>query len=132
MSCHDGTVAIDSSGTMMPQSDVISTTLKISHPIGFSYDDAYTARGSGELVNKNTPFATAISISYTAGVYNPITRQGPRNIVDGLYNSSILTCATCHDVHNCNTAQPDLGHTYNYFLNAKEENSLICLSCHLK
>ena len=62
---------------------------------------------------------------------------------DNLFGKSIMTCATCHEVHNKENAIQDTyannnGNTHttrtapNYFLYAKETSSLICLSCHIK
>jgi hypothetical protein len=65
-----------------------------------------------------------------------VTRAGSRTIKSTLYNGSIMTCATCHEVHNKENAAQDAATdgsaTPNYFLYAKESNSLICLSCHVK
>jgi hypothetical protein len=132
MSCHDGTLAIDAHGNTVTGEYVISKNLDITHPIGFSYDDAMAARGSKELVDKGQRFATNVTWSDTAGTYNTVTREGNRKISDMLYMGKIVTCCTCHDVHNTGNVKPDPGHNYNYLLWAKEEQSLICLSCHLK
>ncbi|WP_408967406.1 cytochrome c3 family protein [Oryzomonas sp.] len=48
-----------------------------------------------------------------------------------------MTCASCHDVHNTNNAKNDPSisnpnFTPNYFVWAKETNSALCLSCHVK
>ena len=135
MTCHDGNIAMDPVGDTMvskfPQ-DVISTNLSMTHPIGFSYDDSMNTRGPAELVEKSQYLATAISISNTSGVYNQITRNGELRIVDVLYQGSIVTCMTCHDVHNDQNVVPDPGDNYNYLVWAKEEHSLLCLSCHIK
>lgn len=132
MACHDGMVALDAHGAQMPSGDVISKNLNFTHPIGFSFDDAKAARGGTELVDKNQRFATAVTISTTPGIYNTVVRNGNRRIVDVLLNGSIVTCSSCHDVHNCGNVTPDPGDNYNYLLWAKEEQSLICLTCHLK
>jgi len=135
LTCHDGNVAIDTAGDTIqsayPQ-DVISTNLCVTHPIGFSYDDAFNTRGIKELANKNSYLATAITISNVPGVHNQITRNSSLRISDILYEGSIVTCMTCHDIHNDQNVTPDPGHTYNYLLWAKEEGSLNCLSCHIK
>ena len=132
MTCHDGVIAIDAHGDKMPAGYVISKNLDITHPIGFSYDDAMLARGNTELVDKTQHFASAIKISDTAGEYNAVTRNINTRIVDVLYKGSIVTCCTCHDVHNKENVTPDNGHQYNFLLWAKEEQSLLCLSCHIK
>ncbi|GFO55432.1 cytochrome c [Geomonas sp. Red276] len=132
MTCHDGAIAIDPHGTKMPAEKTISTDLNITHPIGFSYDEAVTARGTDQLAEKTEQYATAVTPSETPGVYNRVTREAKIRIVDLLYQGEILTCVSCHDVHNKNNVSPDPGHDYNFLLWAKEENSLICLSCHKK
>lgn len=158
MTCHDGTLAIDahvSNGQANNGNFKLSGSRAIgsndsllgkTHPIGFSYDDAVAARnlassgaaGSNqvdEIVPKTEQFATAVVASSTQGTYNTVTRNSNRTIASVLFNGSILTCATCHEVHNKENAVQDAavtGATPNYFLYAKEKESLICLSCHIK
>jgi cytochrome c553 len=157
MTCHDGTLAIDahvSNGTANNGTFKLSgsraigsnqSTLNQTHPIGFSYDDAVsnrnipqgtTSQAVNEIVTKDNQFATAITVSATAGVYNTVVRNSNRTIGSVLYNNSIMTCATCHEVHNKENATqlPALAGqaTPNYFLYAQEQQSLICLSCHIK
>ena len=136
MSCHDGSIALDAHGTPMPQSAIIGNVptkdMKNTHPIGFSYDDAMNARGTMELVDKNQHLATALVASNTAGTYNQVTRSGNRRVADILFRGYVVTCSSCHDVHNCGNVAPDPGHNYNYLLWAKEEQSLLCLTCHVK
>lgn len=136
MTCHDGSVALDAHGNYMPSRGVIGNVptkdLKNTHPIGFSYDEAMNERGLLELVDKNQSLPSAIIVSGVAGVYNQVTRNSSRRVADILYQGSIVTCSSCHDVHNCGNVQPDPGHNYNYLLWAKEEQSLLCLSCHIK
>jgi hypothetical protein len=135
MTCHDGVIAMDSQGDTMvsrfPQ-DVISTNLSTTHPIGFSYDSAMKSRGPAELADKSLSLATAVTVSNSAGVYNQVSRNSSLRIVDVLYQGTYVTCMTCHDVHNDQNVLPDPGDNYNYLLWAKEEQSMICLSCHLK
>jgi hypothetical protein len=132
MTCHDGTIALDAHGDVMPAGYVISNNLNFTHPIGFSFDQAMAARGSAELADKNQRFATSVTVSNTVGTYNNVVRNGNLRIVDVLLNGTYMTCSTCHDVHNCGNVTPDPGDNYNYLLWAKEEQSLICLTCHLK
>lgn len=132
MSCHDGVTAvamIDGNPVYMPERSVIGNKvvdLTRNHPIGFSYDVAMTTRKNGELVDKQERFATSISVSENAGVYNTVERNGHDRIADTLYMGEYVTCDTCHNVHGCS----DDGS--GYLLRAKEAASLICLSCHLK
>ena len=71
-----------------------------------------------------------------AGTYDKVDRDlGGRRISDVLYQNDIMTCASCHEVHNKENVVQDVGtHGYqpNYLLYAKEKDSLICLSCHIK
>jgi hypothetical protein len=164
MACHDGVTAVDSHGsagsfnggnTKMTASytDALGTTAKryitdltVTHPIGFKYADALTARNKGtgatadnELVTADNGFIADNALGYiaNAGTFNTNSRGGigqtTKKIQDTLYNG-YFTCASCHDVHNSVNAAPATGATnsYNYFLYAQEEGSAICLSCHIK
>ena len=151
MSCHDGTVAVDQHGPAMPFAGTTVLTgdaavgrnadLTDDHPIGFSYGQAIIERNTAglnwpELVDKTELFADTVTASNTAGTYDTVTRaQGGRLIGDVLYQGDIMTCATCHEVHNKENVVQDVGtdgSQPNYLLYAKETDSLICLSCHLK
>ncbi len=106
LSCHDGTVALDSFGTrtgtnFMPGSAKLGTDLSNDHPISFLYDAAL-ATADGGLV---TPTSTS-------------------SVVTGIpLFSGKLECATCHNVHS-NTNSP--------FLRTSNAASALCLKCHLK
>ncbi len=162
MSCHDGVIAPDShlgstggnavqTGTgpltgfkaigLQGGNSGIKYDLTDDHPIGFSYDDAVTARnttGTGatvELATKDMHFASAVGTDNTTGTYNQPTRNGKRRIQDVLFGGSTMTCASCHEVHNKDNVAPTInnnGLQNNYLLWADEANSLICLSCHVK
>jgi len=144
LSCHDGSIAFDSHNTSGATAGSVSfgagSTRKISdlgatHPVGFMYADAQSAR-PGELVDPATGFIASPSASMAANVFDTHNRAGltysSKKIQDALYTGSIMTCASCHDVHNTVNAKSDTGLTYNYFLYAREEGSAICLSCHIK
>lgn len=136
MACHDGLTAVDShgsAGSQVGSTALNSTTrtitdLTVTHPIGFKYADAMTARGATELVPDTTGFLT----SAVTAAFDTNTRAGAtyttKTIGDTMYNG-YMTCASCHDVHNTVNA---VGTGYNYFIYAKEEGSAICLSCHVK
>jgi hypothetical protein len=159
MSCHDGSIAVDQHGPAMPQIGTIKLSgnraigsggdLTTTHPIGFDYVAARTGRNITainnqaitavvEITPEDQAFATAITINANANSndYNAIERKGSRTIKSTLYNGNIMTCATCHEVHNkenaSQAAATDGSATPNYFLYAKEQQSLICLSCHQK
>ena len=153
MACHDGSTAVDSHGsaasfpagtTKMTAAypDALGnntkrfiTDLTVTHPIGFQYAEAATAR-PGELIDKSFGFIPD-TYSIPAATWNTWDRSGytptAKKIQDTLYGG-FMTCATCHDVHNSVNAKPNTaqGHNYNYFLYAQEEGSAICLSCHVK
>ena len=108
LSCHDGTVAIDSFGGstgthFMTGGENVGTDLSNDHPISFTYDAAL-ATADGGLV-------TPASASWVdAGQTIP------------LYGAK-LQCASCHDVHD--DANGD-------FLRVSNAGSALCLSCHNK
>jgi len=164
MSCHDGVVAVDEHGPAMAQTGTHTVTARANlgadltqtHPIGFSYVDIRNRRnaiagnasaGDTEIVDPEKGFASAITVTADTaanqGTYNAVTRNTGANkrIKDVLFGGSIMTCASCHEVHNKENATQeaftgvngsDTTKAPNYFLYAKEANSLICLSCHVK
>jgi predicted CXXCH cytochrome family protein len=106
LSCHDGTVAIDSFGTRtgttnMTGSANLGTNLTNDHPISFAYNAAL-ATADGGLV---TP---ASASSVVSGI--PLF-------------SGNLECASCHNVHS---------NTNGDFLRASNAASALCLRCHIK
>lgn len=145
MSCHDGVTAIDQHGGTFPNSGTVNMSNEAAvgrnmdvtddHPIGFSYSQAVSIQNTPYATGLADPkelFATSIIPSTISGTYNTIIRNGKRSIRDVLFEGDIVTCASCHDVHNCDNAIPDPGNNYNYLIWAKEEHSLICISCHLR
>jgi hypothetical protein len=155
MACHDGVTAVDSHGsanagaptgsTIMTSSytDALGATAKryitdltVTHPIGFQYDEAATRRTTAEIIPsargfiKNAPVSNTWDTSYGSSS-RTAAGETDKKIKDTLYGG-FLTCASCHEVHNTVNAKPEAGHSYNYFLYAKQEGSAICLSCHVK
>ena len=149
MSCHDGLIAPDqhygsaNDGTQFPGNEFTGTTWQIgigmegalhrTHPIGFNLADA-AARDSGEFGSNATGKSGFVTDVATAAFY----KGTAKTIKSQLYNG-IMTCATCHDVHNkdnvtnggYDTDHPDtLGR--NYLVFAKQAGSQLCLSCHNK
>jgi len=152
MACHDGIVAPDSHGTAggsvgstgmtAGYTDALGnfakrsiTDLTVTHPIGFKYDLAASARGTTEIIPSTSGFInTPVTASFDTNNVDRLagTTTTTKKIKDTLYNG-YMTCASCHEVHNTLNAKPDVtGTQYNYFLYAKEEGSAICLSCHVK
>ncbi len=120
LSCHDGTVALDSwgglGGTVFSggHSWIQGTDLSDDHPISFIYDSAL-ASVDGELHNPvNTSSGLGSSIS------------------DDLLSNGRLECTSCHDVHNKmgNSTIPDAAN--NHMLWKKNTGSALCLTCHDK
>lgn len=105
LSCHDGTVAVDSFGGatgshFISGGDMLGTNLSNDHPISFTYDTALVSADSG-------------------GLKDPTTTGLP------LYAGK-LECATCHDVHNNGTAGAG------DMLRFTNSGSALCLRCHNK
>jgi predicted CXXCH cytochrome family protein len=114
LSCHDGTVALDSFGgasgtTFISGGALIGTDLRGTHPIGLIYDAA---------------LATA-----DRGLFHPDTKTtalGGTITDDLLLGTGNLECASCHDVHNTESAgNSDL-------LRITKDGSALCLTCHDK
>ena len=108
MSCHDGTVALDTFGSQtgthkMGGKSNLGSDLRNDHPVSFTYD-ASLATADGHLI-------VPVSASFVdAG------RKVP------LFNSK-LECASCHDVHDDSNSP---------FLRKNNVGSALCLSCHIK
>jgi predicted CXXCH cytochrome family protein len=125
LSCHDGTIALDSyggksriwgnnGGTNNPVAigtagnlggaaiGGTSANLSNDHPIGFVYDAALTAAKAGMV----TPSSTTL---VSTGV--------------PLYEGQ-LECSSCHDVHN--------GAGFARLLRVDNSGSGLCLKCHTK
>ena len=115
LSCHDGTVALDSFGgntgtNFISGSALIGTDLSNDHPVSFVF---------------NAALATA-----DGGLYDPsthITALGgtiEEDLLFGLSGSATLECASCHDPHN--------GYGNPHLLLIDNDASAFCLTCHDK
>jgi len=109
LSCHDGTVALDSYGgatgsTYITGSALIGTDLSGTHPVSFVYDSAL-AIADGNLHDPSTA---------PSGLGGTIAE-------DLLYNNR-LECASCHNVHD---KYDQLG-----LLVINNTGSALCLTCH--
>jgi hypothetical protein len=123
LSCHDGTVAVDSfggnTGTFFISGDAnLGTDLSNDHPISFTYDTALAATDGGLF----DPSATNVTIG--SGQF---TRSG--TIQDVMLQADQLQCASCHDVHNDFVAGGIGGDP---LLLISILSSELCLSCHNK
>ena len=164
---HGGTMSQVGSGAVVTARANLGADLTQTHPIGFDYIQIKTRRNAiagivsasagatdSEIVDETNFFATEVTPvmaqgnATNQGVYNPVVRAGGsgvgtahKRIKDVLFGGNIMTCASCHEVHNKENATQELftgangsGTTTapNYLLYAKEARSLICLSCHVK
>lgn len=122
LSCHDGTVALDSltnspnpNGTRMSGNSAIgSDELNNDHPVSFTYNSAL-ATTDGAL---HDPSTTNVTIGSGTD-----TKSG--TIASVMLISGEVQCATCHDVHNKFTSGGKL-------LRIANSGSALCLTCHNK
>jgi predicted CXXCH cytochrome family protein len=123
LSCHDGTIAVNSYGNVDQRTGSQSTGTSFMaasyqigkdkylgnhHPVGFDYDLVYAA--DTEI---RSPDATQLT---------------PTSLVrDHLYGpgNALLECASCHSVHN-------KGNSGEVLLWRSDQNSELCLTCHDK
>ena len=151
MSCHDGSVAVDThyaftGSRKLTQDDSLFATpsvgksgaLNNDHPIGFIYDGKLNADGVANGPTTGDPDLATHVAGKDEWIRNGEAKYFNSNlkISDRLYASGsqggkgIMTCATCHDVHNKKNLD-EAGAT-NYLLLASDKNSALCLSCHIK
>lgn len=132
MSCHDGAVAPDAyygmAGTTVPEADVWNGygigqfgDMSNDHPIGFDYVAAQAADGN------------VVGVSEIRLASDPLAATGDNygiaTVSEVLHNGTIMTCASCHDVHNGpQVVNPGQG----YFLYGEQQDSQVCTMCHLK
>lgn len=122
LSCHDGTVAIDSFGgvtgnsTIQNPNAILGTDLTNDHPISITYDDALATLDGGLAV----PSTTNVTIGDTS--------QKTGTIATLLVPGGELQCSSCHDVHNkfAVAATPLLR------ISNVTNPSGLCLTCHTK
>ena len=111
LSCHDGTVALDSFGGNTG-TDFVSgganfgTDLSNDHPVSFTYDAALATADGG----LHDPSAVASGLGGT--INNDMLLGGK------------MECASCHDVHNSSGL--------NGLLLKSNAASALCLTCHDK
>lgn len=105
LSCHDGTVAIDSYGgrtgtNNMTGPALVGTDLSNDHPVGFAY--------------------TAALATLDGGLKDPTT---PSTILPAKVFGDQMECASCHDAHS---------NQYGAFLRGSNTGSALCKACHTK
>lgn len=117
LSCHDGTVALDSFGgqtgtSFMGGGELLGTDLTNDHPIG-----------------SDAMYPPDPQPAWWAGAF-----QDPANLPSFLrirdwvdpngVTQKVVSCASCHTVHNKGG--------FDHMLRASNAASAICLGCHLK
>ena len=123
LSCHDGTVAVNSfggasgvAGSPITGSANLGTNLSDDHPIGIDYTPAVVT-ADGALWD---PATKTVTVGEGAK-----TKNGTINAI--MLFSSKVECASCHDVHNTFTA--DAGAK---LVRVTTKSSQLCLTCHDK
>jgi hypothetical protein len=136
MSCHDGLTAVDNyygltgGHVMQPQlgsfsgNPVINGDGNTNHPLGFAMIDVIP--GYAGATHADT--ANILSLNATSKFKTGLTDNV--NIVDRLYQGAIMTCSSCHDVHNTLNKVSTQAGAGNFLLLGSQKNSGICLSCH--
>lgn len=142
MSCHDGVIAVDQhygmAGTDVRDSDDWGNIavgkngdLSNDHPIGFNYELVGGTTDMGSAIGDITPIGTGNGTDpEIRGTASPLIAFPDRTIADLLEQRAagvqIMTCGSCHDVHDTFTAEA------RYFLVGHQADSEICLTCHIK
>lgn len=135
MSCHDGIIAADqhygsTDTTKVLKGDTFATGANMAvgtngdmtndHPIGFDYTKVAGASGGSGTDKGIFPATDTLTYKGNATV----------KVKDQLWGGNIMTCATCHDVHNKDNTNG--GASANYFVYAPQKDSQLCLTCHDK
>jgi len=119
MSCHDGAIAVDqhygAAGAELPRTGDSWGEIGVGaggilfndHPIGFDYT------------------AVAALDDEIKAETEPTTNPDLPYITDLLLDGAIMTCSSCHDVHNTDSVDDN-------FLINYQDGSAICLTCHIK
>ena len=141
MSCHDGVTAVDNyygltNGHVMINNPaavftgqpVIAHDGNSNHPIGFAMTDVVPGAGINGQVATNPDTGSILALTdsskYVTGLTDNVT------VASRLFGGAIMTCSSCHDVHNTLnkvSTQPAGG---NFLLLGTQKNSGICVSCH--
>jgi hypothetical protein len=130
LSCHDGTVAVNSFGGVtgavaIAASSNLGTSLTNDHPISVIYNTALVD-ADGALFEPSTRAANI-------GTGGTKSRTG--TIATNLLFNTKVECASCHDVHNTFTvplATSGTGLVSNKLVKISMVGSALCLTCHDK
>jgi Doubled CXXCH motif (Paired_CXXCH_1) len=118
MSCHDGTVALDSFGgttgtNFIPGRALIGTDLRDDHPIGA---DAIYPTSTSTSFNPQNASHQVVSTWGTIRLRQWFDHNNTEQYVVG--------CSSCHNVHNRGN--------YGHMLQFSNASSHVCLTCHIK
>ncbi len=130
LSCHDGTVAVNSFGgttgaVSIAASSNLGVDLRNDHPIAVTYDAALVAADAS---------LKAITSAVTIGDTGVGGRSKAGTISSVLLANGKVECSSCHDVHNTFTLPTGNGQTgaTNKLIKVTMSGSGLCLSCHDK
>ena len=118
LSCHDGTLAVDSFGRyagsrFISGANNLGTDLNVHHPSSFVYDAALAA------VNRSLFNPNSRTVTIGGGGQ---TRTG--TVEELLLYDGRIECSSCHDVHNTFSA------TNVALMKITEQGSALCFACH--
>jgi len=119
LSCHDGTVALDSFGGNPISPGILIGSVNPAANFGIDLSDDHPISIDYAADTSMVPTATAVTIGDTN------TRTG--TIGSLLVPSGTVECASCHDVHNTYAVS-----TSTKLLKISNVDSALCLTCHAK
>lgn len=140
LSCHDGTVAVNSYGGQIQGGTAVTITnrarigtdLTHTHPISFTYDAALVGTGPNQDRFLFNPDTTQV-LTPSSGTFVP----GNDMTINGflLGGNHRVECSSCHDVHNQAGTPFDIVNNPKLVKIVGTQNgrgSLLCRSCHNK
>ena len=134
LSCHEGTVAINS--LVNPGSTGANPTMVDDYE---RFTDLFLPRGTGPDLTDDLSTMHPVGFDYNDSLgdleIKPVA-TGPEaaglKFIDGSGGEKFLECMTCHDPHV--NGETDYGgdDAYNKFLRIPNTSSAMCLACHIK
>ena len=136
LSCHDGTVALDSFGgktgsVMMGTEEPVAnlgTDLSNDHPVGVAavYKEEY-APSPGHFPYKPIADAKAAGLKFAAlGSTNTRTVTSRAGVANTVIPNEVVSCVTCHNPHENAEGMTSM------LLRIDNQGSALCLTCHDK
>lgn len=125
LSCHDGTIAIDSFGRAA-DGTVFTAGTTLIDAINPNFNIGEGVGANGNLSNDHpVAFTFPTTDAEIYGFGGGFVNAGPNPDVLPLFGAGTdqLECATCHDVHGTGNAK---------LLRVDNAGSGLCLSCHIK